>query len=72
MAKENYNVKLVDTLFKTYLILKAKEDGSYESFWSKVSRPESAYLSSQRYLRDEKSLGYRYLKCKIAEVLSKK
>ena len=39
MSKESYNTKWIDTLFKTYLILKAKEEGSYEAFWSKVSKP---------------------------------
>jgi hypothetical protein len=67
-----YVSKLSEVLFKTMLILKEVEEGSYERFWSKVSNSDMIFLSNQKYLKEEKSLGYRYLKSKIAEVLSKK
>jgi hypothetical protein len=63
---------LSEVLFKTYLILKKIEEGSYNRFWSKVCRQEYIFLSHQKFLKEEKSLGYRYLKSKIAEILSKK
>lgn len=61
-----YSSKLSEVLFKTYLILKKVEEGSYSRFWAKVCHREYIFLSHQKYLKEEKCLGYRYLKSKIA------
>lgn len=57
--------RLTETLFKTYLILKKVEEGSYDRFWDKVASQDYVQLSNQKYLKEEKCLGYRYLKSKI-------
>ena len=69
VGKEKSNVKL-DLLFKTYLILQGVSMGSFLNFAEKHLKGEFIRLSSQRFLRDEKHLGYRYLKSKIAVILS--
>lgn len=69
LTKERYSSKMVEKLFKTYLVLKGLE--GYEHFWAQNGSSEYAKLASQKYLREEKSLGYRYLKSKIALALDK-
>ena len=54
------------------MILKRVEEGSFEKYWEKIYPPDYAFLRNQKYFIEEKKLGYRYLKSKIAEVLSKK
>jgi len=54
------------------MILKCIEDGSFEKFWDKIYETDKVFLNNQKYLKDEKSLGIRYLKSRIAEVIKKK
>ena len=61
---------LLEALFKTYLVLKKVEDGSYSTFWEKVYRDEWCRLENQPYFGREKRQGFRYLKGKIAGILS--
>jgi hypothetical protein len=61
--------RLVECLFKTYMILKKIEEGTYEKFWEKIYQSECAFLHSQKYLKEERQLGHRYLKSRIAEIL---
>jgi hypothetical protein len=64
--------KLIESLFKTYMILKKIEEGSFEKFWDRIYLNENAFLSNQKYLKDERNLGFRYLKSRIAEILKAK
>lgn len=65
---ENIN-NLIDELFATYIILKVIEEGSYERYWNKVYDNDSAFLKNQSHFKEEKKLGYRYLRSKIEETL---
>lgn len=61
--------KMIEYLFKTYMILKQVEEGSYERFWDRIYQPNIAHLHSQKYFKEERNMGFRYLKSKISEVL---
>lgn len=63
---------LVNDLFSVYMILKRVEEGSFEKYWERIYSSEYAFLKNQKYLNEVKKLGYRYLKSKIAEILTTK
>ena len=59
----------IDILFNLYLTLKVVEDESYEAFWKRHTSLRYAKIQSQRYFKEEKAMGIRYLQSKIADTL---